>query len=136
MNQLQKLISNYLSTNNLKKSEFIKQLGYANISKGSRRVSEFLETPNPEFAELILKNTDIPESAFELAYSAVQNDLESHRKLEFIPMIRVIPKRRPSPLFSLILYNIPVPENITQLDFDEEIRIICNLYQVTVHRPS
>ena len=130
-NPLQKLINRYLSEHQLSKSSFIKQLGFSNINKGARRLSAFIENPddkNPLFNKII-SVADIPESEFELACSAVQDGLENQRRLEFIPMVRVIPKRRPSPLFGLIMYNIRVPEGITELDFDEEIRIICNLYQ-------
>ncbi len=131
-NPLQSLISNYLKTQNISRSEFAKLLGYTNTNKGLKRLDEFLITlhsPNNDIHNLILKNSEISESEFKVAYLAVLDGLDEQRAIEFTPMIRVTPKRRPSPLFLLSLYNIPVPANITNLDFDEELRIIRNLYK-------
>lgn len=131
-NPLQKLINRYLSDNNITRTNLAKQLGYTNVSKGLKRLDEFLitlQSPNPELPALILKQSDISADEFEIAYTAVLDAIDDQKGLEFIPMIRVTPKRRPSPIFAMIVYNIPVPENITSLDFYEELSIIRNLYK-------
>ena len=74
MNPLQSLISNYLKKHDISRSEFAKQLGYTNISKGLKRLDNFLitlQSPNPELPALILKHSDISADEFELAYLAV-----------------------------------------------------------------
>jgi len=131
-NPLQKLVNRYLSENDISRSQFANNLGYTNVSKGLKRLDNFLLTlksPNPEFPALILKHLGSTADEFKVAYLAVLDALDDQRRFEFTPMIRVTPKRRPSPLFLLSLYNIQVPENITNLDFDEELRIIRNLYK-------
>ncbi|NOQ50486.1 MAG: hypothetical protein GQ557_02315 [Mycoplasmataceae bacterium] len=129
--QLQSLISNYLKKHDISRSEFAKQLGYTNISKGLKRLDNFLitlQSPNPELPALILKHSDISESEFELAYSAVLETINDKLRKDFVPMIRVIPIYYPSLLISLMHLNIKVPENIMDLSYDEEIKVICDSY--------
>mgnify|MGYP000476908200 CR=1 FL=1 len=131
MNQLQRLISNYLKTQNISRSKFVKKLGYTNVSKGLKRLDEFLITlksPNPEFPVLILKNSNIPETDFQDAIQAVQLKLDDKLRKDFVPMIRVIPIYYPHPLWGMVHLNIKVPENILDLPYDQEIKMICDLY--------
>lgn len=108
-----------------------KQLGYANISKGLKRLDNFLitsELPNPEFPALILKNTEISTDEFDLAYSAVLETINDKLRKDFIPMVHITPIYYPSLLISLMHLNIKAPENILDLPYDEEIKVTCNLY--------
>ncbi len=130
-NPLQKLINRYLSDNNISRANFAKQLGYTNVSKGLKRLDEFLitlQSPNPGFPALILKHSDISESDFQDAIQAVLEKINDKLRKEFVPMVRVIPIYYPSLLISLMHLNIKVPDNILDLSYDEEIKVICNLY--------
>ena len=130
-NPLQSLISNYLKKHDISRSEFAKQLGYSNTSKGLKRLDEFLitlQSPNSEIAALILKNTDIPESEFDLAYSAVREKINDKLRKEFSPGLQVIPIYYPSLLLSLMHLELTLPENISDLSYDDEIKAICDLY--------
>jgi hypothetical protein len=130
-NQLQKLINRYLSENDISRANFAKQLGYTNVSKGLKRLDQYLitlQSPNSEFAALILNNTDISENEFELACSEVLEKINTELSKEFVPMIRVIPIYYPNPLIGLKFLNIKVPKNILDLSFDQEIKVICDLY--------
>ena len=130
-NPLQKLINRYLSDNNISRANFAKQLGYTNVSKGLKRLDEFLitlKTPNPEFPALILKHSDISESDFQDAIQAVLETINDKLRKDFVPMVRVIPIYYPSLLISLMHLNIKVPENIMDLPYDQEIKVICDLY--------
>jgi len=129
-NPLQKLINRYLSDKKNKKSEFIKQLGFSNINKGARRLSAFIENPDErnELFKKIISFTDIPAIEFQLAIQAVQLKLDDKLRNQFVPMIRVIPIYYPHPLSGMVHLNIKVPENILDLPYDQEIKVICDLY--------
>jgi len=130
-NPLQKLINRYLSDNNISRANFAKQLGYTNVSKGLKRLDEFLialQSPNPELPALILKHSDISETDFQDAIQAVQLKLDDKLRKDFVPMIRVIPIYYPHPLSGMKHLNIKVPESILDLPYDQEIKVICDLY--------
>lgn len=130
-NPLQKLINRYLSDNGISRSDFAKQLGYTNVSKGLKRLDEFLVTlqsPNPDLPALILKHSDISKREFNLAYTAVAESINVELSKDFVPMIRVIPIYYPHPLWGMKHLNIKVPSNVLLLPYGEEIKVICDLY--------
>ena len=51
----------------------------------------------------------------------------------FKPYIQVLPLGTPSPIFAFalgpILHQICVPDDVAKLAFDDEIRVICNMYR-------
>jgi len=130
-NPLQALINRYLSDNGISRSEFSKKLGYTNVSKGLKRLDNFLitlQSPNPELPVLILKHSDISEKDLQDAIQAVLEKINDKLRKEFVPMVRIIPIYYPSLLISLKHLNIKVPKNILDLPYDEEIKVICDLY--------
>jgi len=131
MNALQSLISNYLKSQNISRANFAKQLGYTNISKGLKRLDEYLITlksPNPEIRNLILNNSNISEGDFDLAYSAVAEKINVELSKDFVPSIFVIPIYYPSLLMTMKLLNLKIPNNISELSYEDEIKAICNVY--------
>jgi len=119
-NPLQSLISNYLKKYDISRSEFAKQLGYSNTSKGLKRLDEFLitlQSPNPELPALILNNSEISENEFDLAYSAVREKTNDKLRKEFSPRLQVIPIYYPSLLLSLMHLELKLPENVSDLSY-------------------
>jgi len=131
MNPLQKLINRYLSDNGVSRSEFSTLLGYRNTNKGLKRLDEFLrglKSPNPQFAKLILNNSNISEGEFELAYSAVAESIDNERSKQFSPSIFVIPIYYPSLLITMKFLSLKIPNNISELSYEDEIKAIGNVY--------
>jgi len=129
-NPLQSLISNYLKTQHISRANFAKQLGYTNVSKGLKRLDNFclsLKSPNPQFAELILKNTNISKTEFELAIKAILEKLNNERSQEFSPSIFVIPIYYPSLLMTMKFLSLKIPK-ISELSYEDEIKAIGNVY--------
>ncbi len=135
MNPLQTLIADELDTQNIKRSELCKRMGYSNISKCIRKFDAMLETlENREWLLPLLQDAlKIPDEKFQNAVSALEDQIFEEQSATFKPYIQVILSVRPSFLSVMGgIMHIPVPSNTPSLSDNQQISIVrglCRAYR-------
>ena len=131
MNELESLISNYIKIHDISKSEFLSNMGYSNINKACRKLSDFIENPtnDSELFAKIISASDISENELLQAIHQVQLALEKEKRRAFKPSLHIIPSGRPTPIFSAFILHIKTPDNLNELSFENQIVAVSKLFR-------
>jgi len=133
MTPLTTLINKYLKINELSRNDLAHAVGYENITKGLRVIDDFTQhlIIKNEIDKKLLTALNIPDAEYKAAALALNQLLLNKEKDEFKPFIQIILSSKPSPLFLGSFYSyVNLPENLTQLTFEEEIASVVNAYRL------
>jgi len=143
---LQQLVNQKIRQKDLSRSQLVPNLGYKNISKGCRRLEQYLKTlhpPSEEFVVQLLAVLSINGLEFSQAAACSRDSAERvadrRARERFSPHLKLSAKINISPLFVRQLlfrrYCIhPVPRQIQELSFQEEIAFVAKAYRETYNR--
>jgi len=133
---LQQLISKKMKEKEISRSQLVHSIGYTNTTKGIRRFNDYLNTlyaPSDEFKSKLLSALGIDGLSYCKALAASMDEMNAKAKNEFKPFVRLLINFSPSPCFAAqYVYgkcHLPIPEQILNFPFPEEIRSITHLYQ-------
>jgi hypothetical protein len=133
LNPLKSLILEAAKTAKMSRPELAIACGYQNISKGLRHIDNYIEN-------LIDKNNvsvslrsalSIPDAIYQTSIFMQRERLLEASKQSFKPSLQVIfSSKVTSPVFAAKYFSeIPLPESISNLRFDDELQLIFELYK-------
>mgnify|MGYP001503075230 CR=1 FL=1 len=102
MYAIQKFVIQKMNERKLKRSDVAKRCGYTNISKGCRRLDEFLKQLelNPKIINNLHHALDVSESEIQEKLNETWQEIDSERRKSFVPYIFCQTElNRPSQIF-------------------------------------
>lgn len=134
---LQQLVNQKISSQELSPRQLVSALGYTNVSKGCRRLKEYLTTlrpPSDFFVINLLTILDINGLEYSEAVLCTQAKIDSSARSLFKPYIELLAKIEITPLFArAMLYQKyciqTIPTHIQTKPFIEEIEFIISAYR-------
>jgi hypothetical protein len=133
VNPLKSLISEATRDAAMSRSELAIACGYQNISKGLRHIDNYVEnlTNKNNVSESLRAALDISNADYKEAIKKQRDRLSMVLKSSFKPSLQVMfSSEVTSPVFAAkFLLNIPLPAPTTNLSFDEEMRLIFEVYK-------
>lgn len=139
---LQQLVNQKTRQKSLSPRQLVSKLGYTNVSKGCRRLKEYLTSlhpPSEEFVVNLLTVLEINGLEYSRAVLCTQAEFDSEAQRCFKPYIQLKNEVKITPLFARALlfrkYCIQhVPERIQTLPFNEEIEFVGSAYREQYNR--
>ena len=136
MNELNKLLTDYLKLHKLTRSTFIQKLGYKNIAKGLRRLDTFIENPyNNVLKAQLCKQLDIPIESMDKIINKQMDIINKDNVKTFTPCIR-IKWEKEYPLLLMMddrdlndIYEITIPDSLLNLPFKQQLEEVFHLYK-------
>jgi hypothetical protein len=132
MNILQALVSQRLNHMNIGKRQLVLRIGYTNMSKGLRRIDNFMNTlSDPGNIRFKLQSAlAIPHKEHQHAIDGVEALILKQAQYSFKSSAQVILSGRPGPIFAAAFFvNVDIPKGIASLSFAEEMKIVFDCYK-------
>ena len=133
---LQSLIKQKIHQKKLSFPDLVSAIGYTNITKGNRRLDDFLNTleaPSEEFINNLLSVLDIDALSFNKSINTSLDQFNSQAKKKFTPHIQIILGIEVRPLFAFQMVknkcSIPVPTKLQNQPLSDELEAIISLYK-------
>ena len=133
---LPSLIKQQMKNKGLSRPDLVSALGYTNISKGCRKLDQYLttlEAPSNEFISTLLTALDIDGWSFYQSLSASLDKISDNTEKTFKPYIRVLLGIQIRPAIAWqIVHNrchLLVPKNLPNKPYRDEINAVIALYQ-------
>lgn len=132
------LINQRMRECNISRSQLVTSCGYPkNISNGCKKLDIYLKnplnTPTNEFVPKLLFVLNIDEVTYSRALQVSLEKMNAEAKAKFRPYIEILINFNPTPCFAAqYVYGkcyLPIPEQILNFPFPEEISSITHLYQ-------
>ncbi len=133
---LHNLLTTKIKEPDLSRSRLVLRMGYTNVSKALRRLDHFvqtLEAPSEEFIVRLRSALRVDNQEFAQAVAATLRKIYADAEKAFQPFLQVLPGAQIRPGFAgAMIYNLcclPVPEELLDLPYKEEIDSVIALYQ-------